>query len=122
VLLLGGPNTFIRGMAEAWKANIPPIWEEREVALPEGVDPASLIYVPDNAQYYAAIGAVEYGKSEGPEVGRYAGLQGLERAIRRGGGEPRAMSAPGLRGSPGELEAFRERYRRAPFEPARFEP
>src|SRR5262252_8102428 len=28
VLLLGGPNTFIRGMREAWQANIPRMWEE----------------------------------------------------------------------------------------------
>jgi predicted CoA-substrate-specific enzyme activase len=121
VLLLGGPNTFIRGMAEAWKANIPPIWKEREVELPEGVDPASLIFVPDNAQYYAAIGAVEFGKSEGDEIGRYAGLDGLEREIQQGGGEVRAMSAPGLSRSKEELDAFKAQYRLAPFEPARFE-
>src|ERR1041385_1679171 len=30
VLLLGGPNTYIRGMKECWKANIPKIWEERK--------------------------------------------------------------------------------------------
>src|SRR6266404_4400037 len=29
VLLLGGPNTFIRGMREAWQANIPRMWQER---------------------------------------------------------------------------------------------
>src|SRR5262245_62305855 len=30
VLLLGGPNTFIRGMTEAWKEAIPRVWEERK--------------------------------------------------------------------------------------------
>ncbi len=30
VLLLGGPNTFIRGMREAWQANIPRMWQERK--------------------------------------------------------------------------------------------
>jgi activator of 2-hydroxyglutaryl-CoA dehydratase len=58
VLLLGGPNTFIRGMVEAWKHNIPKIWEERNFPLPEGVDPADLITVPENSAYFAAIGAV----------------------------------------------------------------
>ena len=120
VLLLGGPNTFIRGMPEAWKANIPPIWAEREVAIPDGVDPASLIYAPDNAQYYAALGAVEYGKTEEEHVGQYSGLEGLEREVQRGGGETRALSAPGLSRSPAELAAFKERYRRVPFEPASF--
>ena len=32
VLLLGGPNSFIRGMREAWQANIPRMWKERKVA------------------------------------------------------------------------------------------
>jgi predicted CoA-substrate-specific enzyme activase len=120
VLLLGGPNTFIRGMAQAWKANIPPIWEERGVELPESVDPASLIYVPDNAQFFAAIGAVEYGKTEDAEVGRYAGLAGLEREVERGGGEARATAAEGLSRDPAELEDFKERYRSIPFVPATF--
>jgi len=122
VLLLGGPNTFIRGMPEAWKANIPPIWKERGVEIPKGVDPASLIYVPENGQYYAAIGAVEFGKSEEEHVGRYAGLEGLENAVHRGGGEVRALSAPGLSRSPEELAEFKERYRPEPFVPASFEP
>ena len=39
VLLLGGPNTYIRGMQECWRHNIPRIWEERKMQLPEGVDP-----------------------------------------------------------------------------------
>ena len=36
VLLLGGPNTFIRGMVEAWRHAIPLIWKERKTPLPEG--------------------------------------------------------------------------------------
>jgi activator of 2-hydroxyglutaryl-CoA dehydratase len=54
VLLLGGPNTYIKGMVECWKANIPPIWAERGVELPPCDDPADLIIVPQNAQYFAA--------------------------------------------------------------------
>jgi hypothetical protein len=59
-----GPNTYIRGMREAWQHHIPRMWKEREVAVPDGVDPKTLIVVPENAQYYAALGAVEYGKDE----------------------------------------------------------
>src|SRR5438876_1793117 len=73
VLLLGGPNSFIRGMREAWQANIPRMWQERKVAVPEGSKPEDLIKVPGNAQYFAALGAVEFGKDEDDEVGRYAG-------------------------------------------------
>ena len=36
VLLLGGPNTFIRGMREAWQQNIPKMWKERGVEIPDG--------------------------------------------------------------------------------------
>jgi activator of 2-hydroxyglutaryl-CoA dehydratase/predicted nucleotide-binding protein (sugar kinase/HSP70/actin superfamily) len=122
VLLLGGPNTFIRGMAEAWKANIPPIWEERGVELPEGVDPASLIYVPAHAQYFAALGAVEYGTTEDADVGRYQGTAELEREIARGGGEARAAVSAGLSRSAEELADFKERYRPVPFTPATFAP
>ncbi|MEE9199624.1 MAG: BadF/BadG/BcrA/BcrD ATPase family protein, partial [Dehalococcoidia bacterium] len=49
VLLLGGPNTFIPALQDAWRNNIPPIWEERSTPLPEGVDPKDLIFVPENA-------------------------------------------------------------------------
>src|SRR5437763_8705466 len=78
VLLLGGPNCYIRGMRDCWKANIPKIWQERNYPLPEGVDPESLIKTPDNAQYFAAIGSIEFGKSEDDEVGQYLGYSGLE--------------------------------------------
>src|SRR5438034_11454330 len=77
VLLLGGPNSFIRGMREAWQANIPRMWQERKVAIPEGVKPEDLIKVPENAQYFAALGAIEFGKDEDDEVGRYLGIADL---------------------------------------------
>src|SRR5947208_4304876 len=78
VLLLGGPNCYIKGMRDCWKANIAKIWEERNTPLPEGVPPEDLIRTPDNAQYFAAIGSVEFGKSEDDEVGQYLGYAGLE--------------------------------------------
>ena len=46
MLLLGGPNSFIRGMREAWQANIPQMWRERKVEIPEGAKPEELIKVP----------------------------------------------------------------------------
>jgi activator of 2-hydroxyglutaryl-CoA dehydratase len=71
VLLLGGPNSFIRGMREAWQANIPRMWQERKVTIPDGAKPEDLIKVPQNAQYFAAMGAIEFGKSEEDCVGCY---------------------------------------------------
>src|SRR5947208_1689769 len=84
VLLLGGPNCYIKGMRDCWKANIPRIWEERGTPLPEGVPPEDLIRTPDNAQYFAAIGSVEFGKTEDDEVGQYIGFDKLEWYVKVG--------------------------------------
>src|SRR5690349_5650405 len=75
VLLLGGPNCYITGMRDCWKHNIPKIWAERNFPLPEGVPPEDLIRTPDNAQYFAAIGSVEFGKTDDDNVGQYLGLE-----------------------------------------------
>jgi predicted CoA-substrate-specific enzyme activase len=120
VLLLGGPNTYIRGMREAWQHNIPLVWKEREFPLPAGVDPKSLIKVPDNAQYFAALGAVEFGKEEEADVGVYRGTRHLECYIQEGRKANRDGSPVGLSTSPEELASFRERYRPEPFENAKF--
>ncbi|HYY17017.1 MAG TPA: BadF/BadG/BcrA/BcrD ATPase family protein, partial [Gammaproteobacteria bacterium] len=123
VLLLGGPNTYIRGMVEAWKHNIPKIWEERNYPLPTGVDPKDLITVPNNAQYFAAIGAVEFGLQEEPGVGLYKGTADLEYYINFGRlEEKKKKGAAGLSRSSPELAAFKEQYKRKPFVPAAFQP
>src|SRR2546427_13299 len=75
VLLLGGPNTFIRGMREAWQANIPRMWQERKVEVPAGAKPEDLIKAPQNAQYFAALGSIEFGKGEDDCVGCYQGYE-----------------------------------------------
>jgi activator of 2-hydroxyglutaryl-CoA dehydratase/predicted nucleotide-binding protein (sugar kinase/HSP70/actin superfamily) len=123
VLLLGGPNTYIRGMTEAWKHNIPKIWEERNYPLPEGVDPKDLITVPKNAQYFAAIGAVEFGLQEDPGVGLYKGTADLEYYINFGRlEEKKKKGAAGLSKSADDLATFQEKYRRKRFVPATFQP
>jgi activator of 2-hydroxyglutaryl-CoA dehydratase/predicted nucleotide-binding protein (sugar kinase/HSP70/actin superfamily) len=123
VLLLGGPNTYIRGMTEAWKHNIPKIWEERNYPLPEGVDPKDLITVPKNAQYFAAIGAVEFGLQEDPGVGLYKGTADLEYYINFGRlEEKKKKGAAGLSKSADDLATFQEKYRRKRFVPVTFQP
>ncbi|HMG35760.1 MAG TPA: BadF/BadG/BcrA/BcrD ATPase family protein [Blastocatellia bacterium] len=122
VLLLGGPNTYIRGMVEGWKSSIPKVWEERSYPLPEGVDPKDLIKVPENAQYFAAIGAVEFGKSEEPDIGVYRGKQDLQYYIEVGRVEDKKKAGgKGLAEDERDLETFRERFRRKSFKPAQFE-
>src|SRR5580698_1727719 len=106
VLLLGGPNTFIRGMREAWQANIPRMWKDRKVEIPEGSKPEDLIKVPQSAQYFAALGAVEYGKTEDDDVGRYRGTEKLIHYIDSGGGEEKGgAGGGGLTERKGEWEA-----------------
>src|ERR1700691_2118462 len=122
VLLLGGPNTFIRGMREAWQVNIPRMWKDRKVEVPEGSTPQELIKVPQNAQYFAALGAVEYGKTEDDEVGRYRGTAKLVHYIDFGRTEEKAATGGGgLVESEDDLEAFQESYRRQKFVPAVFQ-
>ncbi len=121
VLLLGGPNSFIRGMREAWQANIPRMWKERKVAIPDGATPEDLIKVPENAQYFAALGSVEFGKDEEREVGRYRGTEKLQWYIEHGRAEEKAASGgKGLVASSGELDQFRTEFRRKKFVPADF--
>src|SRR6476646_5908084 len=111
VLLLGGPNSFIKGMREAWQANIPRMWQERKVAVPDGTKPEELIKVPQNAQYFAAMGAIEFGKSEEDCVGCYRGYEQLLHYIEYGRQEEKAKSGgKALIESQDELAAFKVSY------------
>jgi len=125
VLLLGGPNTFIRGLRECWRHNLPLVWAERGIVLPDPARPAAdYIITPDNAQYFAALGAVAFGRlamEETPEVGAYRGWEALAESIAHGGGA-RAGGLPGLSGDAEDLAAFLERYRRPPWEAPRLAP
>jgi predicted CoA-substrate-specific enzyme activase len=122
VLLLGGPNTFIRGMREAWQANIPRMWQERKVQIPDGAKPEDLIKVPQNAQYFAAIGAVEFGRAEDDCIGCYVGYEKLIHYIDYGRTEEKAKSGgKGLVEKPEELDVFKEAYKRKKFTPAVFQ-
>jgi predicted CoA-substrate-specific enzyme activase len=122
VLLLGGPNSFIRGMREAWQANIPRMWQERKVAVPEGSKPEDLIKVPQNAQYFAAMGAIEFGRAEDDCIGCYRGYHDLKHYIEFGRQEEKAKAGgKGLVEDKSEFETFRESYRRKKFTPATFQ-
>ncbi len=124
VLLLGGPNTFIKGMQECWKFHIPRVWEERNYPLPERTDPAGLIQVPENAEYFAAAGAVEFGKEEEKNAGIYQGWEGLEHYILIGRLDERKKQGygAGLCKSPEELMKFKETFKQKRFDPARYQP
>ncbi len=111
ILLLGGPNLFFAGLQEAWRYHLTKIWKERKVPLPEGKDPASLICVPGDALYYAALGCIEVGRGEPPAVGVYQGTEKLRWWIEEGQyEEKKKQGRGGLWSQVEELEAFRAHY------------
>ncbi len=123
VLLLGGPNTYIKGMKDCWKFNIPKVWEERNFPLPEGKDPQELITVPNNAQYFAALGCVRFAMDEDPSLGIYAGREKLEWYINVGRTEEKKKKGgSGLYKTEDELAAFKERYKPKKFVARHFHP
>jgi predicted CoA-substrate-specific enzyme activase len=123
VLLLGGPNTYIVGMRDCWKHNIPKVWEERNYPLPPGKDPKDLIIVPENAQYFAALGCVRYGIDEDPEIGIYQGCEKLEWYLNVGRvEEKKKRGGTALYKREEELAEFKERYKPKKFIPWQFEP
>jgi predicted CoA-substrate-specific enzyme activase len=123
VLLLGGPNTYIKGMQDCWKFNIPKVWEERNYPLPEGKDPKDLITVPKNAQYFAALGCVRFALDEDANLGIYAGREKLDWYINVGRLEEKIKKGgAGLYKTEDELAAFKEKYKGKKFVPRTFQP
>ncbi|GMV40125.1 MAG: hypothetical protein AMXMBFR64_18410 [Myxococcales bacterium] len=120
VLLLGGPNTYLPFLQECWRLRIPETWRDRGYQAPD-LPVEDLILVPENAQYYAAYGAVMYGLHEPAHLGRYIGLDKLRSFIDFGRKARLGESAgPPLVSDEGELADFRARYRIPRFVPATF--
>ncbi len=123
VLLLGGPNTYLPFLQDCWRRRIPESWAERGYAYPQDVPIEELVAVPENAQYYAAYGAVLFGLHEPSDAGRYRGLQPLTEFITHGRkARLGANAGPALIGADAELEAFREEYRIPRFAEPAFAP
>jgi predicted CoA-substrate-specific enzyme activase len=122
VLLLGGPNTYLPFLQECWRKRIPETWESRGYAYDKARPLDELIFVPENAQYYAAYGAVLYGLHEPEGIGAFRGLDPLKEFIAHGRKAKLGESAgPPLIREDRELDAFREKYKIPRFEPAVFE-
>jgi activator of 2-hydroxyglutaryl-CoA dehydratase/predicted nucleotide-binding protein (sugar kinase/HSP70/actin superfamily) len=122
VLLLGGPNTYLPFLRDCWRKRIPETWNDRGYAYPKDVPIEELIIVPENAQYYAAYGAVVYGLYEEASVGVYKGMAGLNEFIKHGRASRLGETAgPPLIKEMSELDEFRESYRIPKFEAIKFE-
>lgn len=130
ILLLGGPHTYLPVFSSIWRTQIPATWDLHGWS-PSETDLEKLIYVPEDAQYFAAIGAVQFGlesRKLGEGIGAhelathhpYAGPEKLDHFI--GEGRMAQMLASGavrdgLVSSSKELEAFTAAYAIAPFVP-----
>ena len=100
VLLLGGPNYLhprhAGGLAATTSRRS---GRSARRPMPEGVDPRTLIKVPENAQYFAALGAVEFGKRRGRAASASTAAPTNLRAVHRrrpaGGEEGGRRQGPG---------------------------
>ena len=122
VILLGGPNAFIPGMREAWRHNIAQMWRERGVEISGDARTEDLIYAPPIAEYYGAIGAIEYGKEEELEVGCYRGAEKLRKHRDEHASEHSGQGVPALVGSELQIEEFLKTYAPPKFTPPAYRP
>jgi predicted CoA-substrate-specific enzyme activase len=123
VLLLGGPNTYLPFLQECWRKRIPEVWDERGYDWPRDRPIEETVFVPDNAQYYAAFGACVYGLHEAAEVGLYGGLDGLREYMTNGRKARLGETAgPPLARTSGEVDDFRALYAIPRFVPRALAP
>lgn len=123
VCLLGGPNTYLPFLQSCWRQRIPEVWAERGYEWPKDRPIEELVFVPDNAQYYAAFGACVFGMGESAQTGRYKGLTGLSTYMTTGRKARLAETAgPPLVESMDEVAEFSEAYKIPKFVPMKLEP
>ncbi len=119
ILLLGGPNLFFRGLQEAWRHHLGKVWKERKVAIADDRDVSTLIRVPDNALYYAALGCVEVGLRENAAAGLYTGHERLKYWIEEGQyEEKKKIGRGGLCKDEADLFSFKQKYEKSKTAPA----
>ena len=116
VLLLGGPNTYLPFLQECWRMRISEIWDERGVTYDKSKI-NELINVPDNAQYYAALGAVIFGEGEANNDKPFTGLIQLKTLVDTGGTTSNDNNDTPLVSSAEELQTFKDAYAIKPFHP-----
>lgn len=124
VMLLGGPNTYYKALVECFRELIPDTWKIHKWE-PEKLPIEELIFVPQDSQYFAAIGAVLFDKKSTELVSHfkgtdakldniYPGIKKLEDYLRKGRIkqlEAYGALREGLVNSKDQFEAFSEKYR-----------
>ncbi len=123
VILLGGPNTYLPFLQDCWRKRIPQTWDERGYDYPKDVPVEDLILVPENAELYAAFGAVLYGMHEPAHVGIYVGEEKLRDFIEHGRSQGLSdLAGPALMEDKKELAVFSNGYSRPSFQSLKIEP
>jgi predicted CoA-substrate-specific enzyme activase len=112
VLLLGGPNTYLPFLRECWQKRIPETWDDRGFNYPKDIPLDELIFVPQNADLYAAFGAAVYGIADSADGGHFLGVAALQDFITNGRrarlGE---QAGPPLSANEGETTTFVDMYK-----------
>ncbi|MFO7565762.1 MAG: BadF/BadG/BcrA/BcrD ATPase family protein [Enhygromyxa sp.] len=122
VILLGGPNTYLPFLQECWKKRIPETWRDRGYVPPADMDPDEMIFVPQNAELYAAFGAAVYGISLNDQGGVFKGVDALRDFISNGRRAKLGEQAgPPLSRSVDEIDEFRKTYSIPKFVPPKLE-
>ncbi|MEP7123056.1 MAG: BadF/BadG/BcrA/BcrD ATPase family protein, partial [Byssovorax sp.] len=123
VLLLGGPNTYLPFLQECWRLRIPQVWAERGYDWPKDQPIEEVVFVPENAQYYAAFGACVYGLHEAANVGLYEGTKNLVEYMTNGRKARLGETAgPPLAKTADEITDFKKLYAIPKFFPKKLEP
>ncbi|WP_300363452.1 BadF/BadG/BcrA/BcrD ATPase family protein, partial [Hydrogenimonas sp.] len=108
LLLLGGPNARLPFLQQCWRHRIAELWRERDIVFDEsGLE--ELVLVPENAEYYAAYGAVLFGETRSGE-GVFRGLEPLRNLVATRSAGRRPGSDGPLVKNEAELAAFKKRY------------
>ena len=115
VLLLGGPNKYLPFLQDAWRHRISELWQERGVEF-DSSKIEELVFTPENAEYYAALGTIIFGESEANSED-FIGLEGLKSFLNGEASEDLERSAGGLYSSKEELAEFIKKYKIPPFKP-----
>jgi len=136
VILLGGPHTYLKCFPDIWRTYIPQTWEQHGYTPRHGDALNELIYVPEDAQYFAALGAVLFGREsrelfatihreERPDTYRFESLAKLDHYIEEGRMAQMMASGAvkeGLVSSDDEVSQFSAKYAIPPFEQPLFSP
>ena len=111
VFLLGGPNAYFPGLQTAWRKGLLDLWKKKDIPLPEDISAEALVTVPPLAEYFAAMGAIEFGVADTSTVVDYKGTGALDEYLRQGSSAlEQESNRGGLYNDPTDLETFKRTY------------